>query len=180
MSVITLQEYKMFKGINNPNQDTKLQPLVDSVNSIIEKYCQIALSPTQATGVRLTNHYSVLILPKAPVIEVTSVGIKRSSTETEILDPTQYLVDEEEGTLEIIDPMVNLPRNPYSFIVDFTYGMSSVPFALKQAAIELLTYYDKREFNKSKDIGNGQSIDFMDSNIMPPHIKTLLDLYRVL
>jgi len=51
MSVITLNEYKLFKGINNPKQDTQLQPLIDAVNSIIEEYCQVSFSGSVATGV---------------------------------------------------------------------------------------------------------------------------------
>jgi hypothetical protein len=180
MSLLTLQEYKLFKGINNPNQDIKLQPLVDSVNSIIQQYCQLDLEVTTVTGIRVSRHYNTIILPKTNIISLDYLAIKRSSEVTEVLDPDQYILDKESGTLEIIDPLINLPSNPYSFIVDYTFGMDNVPFALKQAAVELMTYYDKREFNKSKDIGNGQSVDFTDSGILPSHIRTILDMYRVL
>lgn len=180
MSVITLNEYKLFKGINNPKQDTQLQPLIDAVNSIIEEYCQVSFSGSVATGVRLNQSNYYIILPDTPIISVEYLGIKRSSEYTEELDSSQYILHPQEGTIELIDPSINLPRNPRAFIVDYTYGYTVVPLALKQAAVELTTYYDKREFNKSKDIGNGQSVDFTDASILPSHIRTILDMFRVL
>lgn len=181
MNVLSLVEYKMFKGINNPNKDLELQPLVDSVNSIIKEYCQTSFGSTTVTGVRVDQYNWNIVLPEAPVISVESLGIKRSSTETEVLvEDEQYLLYKGEGTIEIVDPSIVLPKNPKSFIVDYTYGMDNTPFSLKQAAVELVTYYNKREFNKSKDIGNGQSVDFTDSVILPSHIRTILDMYRVI
>ena len=180
MSIITLNEYKLFKGINNPNQDTKLQPLIDSVNSIIETYCQVSFVGSVKTDVRLNVSNYYIIIPDVPVISVDRLAIKRSSDVLELLDEEQYILYPEEGTIELVDFSLALPSNPRSILCDYTYGHSTVPFAIKQAAVELITYYDKREFNKSKDIGNGQSVDFTDSTILPSHIRTLLDMYRVI
>lgn len=180
MSVITLNEYKLFRGINNPKQDTQLQPLIDSVNSIIDQYCQISFSPRSKTNVRLNESNYYIMLPDVPVVSVERLAIKRSSSSLEELSEEQYILHGEEGTIEIIDFSISMPKNPRSIIADYTYGHSLVPYAVKQAAVELVTYYDKREFNKSKDIGNGQSVDFTDSSVFPTHVRSILDMYRML
>lgn len=180
MSIITLTEYKQFQGINNPNNDLKLQPLVDSVNEVIVRYCQTTFGTVSSTGVRLDSFQYTILLPNCPVQSVEFLGIKRNSEYTEeLLVDEQFLLHPEEGSIELIDPTIVLPSNRRAFVVDYTYGQQ-VPYALKQAANELITYYYKREFNKSKDLGTGQSIDFTDSSVLPPQIRTILDMYRVL
>lgn len=181
MSVITLQEYKQFKGINNPNKDETLQILIDSTNELVESYCQSSFGSVEVSGVRLNQSNYTIILPHAPVSSISELAIKRSSDVTEVLvEDDQFILYPEEGTIELVDPSIQLPKNPRSFIASYTHGVDSVPMSIKLAAVELVTYYDKREFNKSQDIGNGQSVDFTDSSILPSHIRTILDMYRVI
>ena len=180
MTIITLTEYKQFQGINNATQDLRLQPLVDATNEVILRYCQTHFGTAVAEGVRLDAYQYTLLLPKCPIHSVEYLGIKRNSTLTEeLVKDEQFLVHPEEGSIELIDSSIVMPSNRRAFVVDYTYGQP-VPYALKQAANELITYYHKREFNKSKDLGTGQSIDFTDSSVLPPQIRTILDMYRVL
>jgi len=176
-TVITLEEYKLYKGINNPNQDEKLEPLIESCNSIVSTYCGLDFSYNSDYSVVLSNRSNIILLPHAPVIEVTNLTVFSSGT---VISPSQYMLDKDAGMITVIDPTVVMPRTPYGLRADVVHGVEATPHDIKLAAIELVTYYDKREFNKSQDIGNGQSVDFVSDAILPPQIKSVLDLHRVL
>lgn len=178
MAVITLTDYKAAQGMNSPNNDGRLQPIVDSVNALIERYCQTSFSEVTVTDERLTNSGYIIMLNNAPVTTVSSVAIVRASDE--VITSDQYIVFPEEGIIELIDYTIMLPTNPRSFKVTYNYGYAVVPTELERAAIELITYYDKREFDKSKDLGNGQSINFADTSVLPRQVRTILDQYRLL
>lgn len=180
MAIITLAGYKAVSGISSPNQDAKLQPLVDMVNEYIPLYCNTKFEATVVTGARLTQNGTLIILPHAPIISIEAVGIIRSSETTDSLATTDYIVDLESGTIDVIDYTGVLPTKDRSFTIDYTYGFSTVPNAIVAAAYELVRHYEKREFNKQKDLGNGQSLEFTISEVIPVQIKALLDVYRVL
>lgn len=175
--IITLNQYKLFSGINNPNLDLQLQPIVDLVNTLIPRYCNTKFEPIVETGKRLTNNSNVLILPNTPIISIE--GIEMLNTEVTLTDDQWYL-DEETGIVEIIDPYVILPSSPRLVSVDYTWGTSDVPEDVTMAAKELVTYYHKREYHKTKTLSSGQSVDYTDASLFPIQVRSILDLYKVL
>ena len=178
MSIITLSEYKAFVGINSPNQDDKLQPVLDMANNFILQYCNTSFSPVAVTERRLTNTGEMIVLPPCPIVSIQELKFIKATDE--VLTSDQYILDNEEGVIHIIDYTLTLPSNPFSVSVSYTHGYEQAPDTIRHAAMELITHYDKREFNGSKDLGNGQSIDFNDPQVLPTQVKSLLDVYRVL
>lgn len=175
--VISLNQYKLYSGKNTPKEDIQLQPIVDLVNTLIPRYCNTKFSPTVETNKLITNTGNILILPNAPVISVENIELKNTST---VLAADQYYLDTDTGIVELLDSALILPRSPRSVSVDYTWGTTEVPEDVVLAAVELVTYYYKREFYKSKTLSSGQSVDYADPSLIPTHVKGILDLYKVL
>lgn len=173
--IISLNQYKLYSGINNPNLDIQLQPIVDLVNSLIPRYCNTKFEPIVETDKLLTNNSNVIILPNTPVISIERMVVKDLE-----LTSDQWYLDEETGIVEVIDPYVILPTGPRAISIDYTWGTQNPPEDLVMAAKELVTYYHKREFAKTKTLSSGQSVDYTDPNIFPIHVRAILDLYKVL
>lgn len=163
--MILLEDYKSYVEINSPNQDSKLTPLVAYVNDFVEKYCGTKFSPQTVTGERLLISEGGFILPNAPLISIDNIELINDDRTFE------YWPRLEEGTVE-----VDFEDSVYAR-VDYTWGFSQMPDGVKLPCYELITYFSKREFNKSRSLG-GETITYLDPSVIPPHIRAGLDLYR--
>lgn len=173
MSIITLAEFKSYAEISNPKHDTKLQALVDFVNSYIENFCNVEFSETIVLQKKLTSTNGIdLLIPYYPLVSVQELRYNG-----DVVDPSIYEVNTDLGS---IDSLTYFGTKRFAFEVDFTYGYSAVPADLKLAAMELVAHYQKREFTKSRNLGNGESATYEDSQTIPSHIRMVLNMYRVL
>ena len=179
MALITLTEYKTFIGKSNPNDDAKLQPLVDMANEYIPLYCNTPFESTVVTGKRLTNFEYSIILPHAPILSVEDLKVIISGNQVDI-DSADYIVDLEEGIIHLVDYTGAMPTKSFGFLADYTYGAATIPKPVMLAAFELVRHYEKREFNKQKDLGNGQKVDYSPTEVIPQQVRSMLDVYRVL
>jgi hypothetical protein len=118
-----------------------------------------------------------VVLPEYPITSIDAVRVMQGNVELEEVPEEKWYLSES-GVLTIFDQV--FPSKPMNLSIDFTYGHSSVPASLKLAAYELVTYFSKREFNKSRNIGGGETAQFADANVVPQHIRASLDLFRVL
>ncbi len=171
--VITLEDYKSYAGIANPKSDEKLQFIVDFVNEYIINYCNTAFTTTVVTGERVTSHdgYEIL-LKNAPVQSVEEIRIYDAA-----VDDTTYIVDTDLGGVESID---GFSTGRLVYEVDYTHGHASVPTDLVLSALEFVTHLHKREFNKSRNLGNGESADYGDPELMPAQVRIGLNMHKVL
>lgn len=170
-NIIVLEDYKSFAAIKNPNNDEKLQWYVDYVNALILNYCNTNFAPTVVVGKKVTAHdsFSVLV-PNAPVISVQEVRVNGTAT-------TDYELDSEMGLIEFLSAVTN---TRFAIEVDYTYGHSGVPADLQLSALEFVRYLDKQEYNKSRNLGNGESAAYGDPEQIPPYIRLAMNQYKVL
>jgi len=176
MSIITLEEYKTYAGILNPNQDSTLTPIVAFVNDLIPKVCGISIGEVTKTDYPVTLIWDSILFKEHPVNNITSLSIK---TTGQVIDPTTYELNTEEGCLDILEEPITLPRTKNSLVCTYTYGFITAPDALVQAAHELVQYYAKREFNKSRNQA-GEGATYATAKGIPPHVMAGLNLYRVI
>lgn len=165
--MITLEGYKAYAEINSPNSDNKLTSLVAYANDFIEKYCGTKFEPTTVVNEKYTVYGSDVVLKNAPLISVealTSLGLVDLAHDVEV----------EESILVLDESLLG-----EKVLASYTYGYPEMPSAVELAGFELITYFSKREFNKSKSLG-GENITYLDPAVIPPHIRAPLDLYRVL
>lgn len=179
MSIITLDEYKTYAAINNPNGDDKLEMLVGYVNDLIVKFCATSFEPITEVDKRLTITGPEVVLPHAPIISLDEVRIMQGRNVLSTLDLLDLYLEPEQGIFTITSGII-IPSNYLNISVDYTYGYSEPPQTVKISAYELVTHLSKREFNKSRNLGNGETATYSDPTVLPPHIRTGLDLYRVI
>lgn len=179
MSIITLDEYKTYAGISNPAGDDKLQMLVDYANSLISEYCATSFESRSEVDKRQSITGTEVVLDHAPVLSVDEVRIMQGRNVLSVIDPLDIYLEPEQGIFTITSG-ITFPSTALNISVDYTHGYSEVPHTVKVSAYELVTHLSKREFNKSRNLGNGETAAYSDPTILPPHIRTGLDLYRVL
>jgi hypothetical protein len=138
MSIIALEDYKAYAGITNPNSDTKLQYIVDSVNDYITEYCNTNFSPVVKTDIRTLHNNTTIILPDAPTISVEALNIVELDGTKTLVEATSYIVDLEGGVIDIVDPTITIPTRKFAFSADYTCGHAAAPNALVLSALELL------------------------------------------
>lgn len=162
MEFITLEEYKDFEGIKSPEDNVRIQFLVDSVNS-------------QVSGIlgadELTDYTNKTT--RAPINIILDTDAKARD----------IVVTDEEG-----EPLEGLTggkgyytfTNEYIGIVNFTLPnrFLVVPNDIKLATAQLIRYYRSNEY-KASISGAGQSVAYVSltSNI-PRHVMSVLAIYR--
>lgn len=172
MVIITLEDYRSYASINNPKSDEKLQYIVDFVNSYITNYCNTSFEPVSVTS-KLTSMDGIeVLLPHAPVVSIEELRV--GST---VIDSAAYVLYNAEGYLEMLG---SITTARLGIEVDYTHGFSTVPADLILSALEFVTHLHKREFTKSRNLGNGESADYGDPELMPTQVRIGLNMYRVL
>ncbi len=107
--------------------------------------------------------------PLASVEEVRYLGTA--------LAPDSYILDKGEGTIIMLNSIVT---TRFAFEVDYTHGFATVPQDLALSALEFVTHLHKREFTKSRNLGNGEQADYGDPELMPTQVRLGLNMYRLL
>lgn len=179
-SIITLDGYKEYAGIQSPKQDDQLQVAVDYASSLVEAYCNTSFSPVSVADKRVTvlqTDYEVVI-PNAPIISLDSASTYADGAVVEVIDLTKCYLESDVGILTL-PYNLQLPARRNNVSLSYTYGYSAPPPAVVLATYELVTHINKREFVKSKSV-DGQNANFQDPKVLPVHIRTALDLFKVL
>lgn len=170
MVIVTLDDYKSYAGIANPKTDEKLQYLIDFVNAYALNYCNTSFEPVSTTSKVTSMDGYEIILPQVPVTGVSELRVNGL-----VIDPSLYILDPGEGSIEMIG---SVTTGRFAIEVDYTYGYDEVPYDLALSALEFVTYLHKREFTKSRNLGNGESSDYGDSQLMPTQVRVGFNMYR--
>ena len=173
MSIITLDDYKAYAGINSAASDQKLQPVVDFANNYIQQYCNVAFTPTTVTEEKQTcsDGYSI-ILDHGYVNSIQEIRLNGTA-----LDAAYYYIQNADGGIIEFEPTITIPETRNYIEVDYTHGLSSAPDSIKLSALEFVTHIHKRVFKQSASIG-GESASFARVENIPAHIKLALNMYK--
>ena len=200
MDLITLEEYKDFKGIKKPDDDSKNQMLISMVSALIQTYLGIPSQESDTGGVitetfLLDYDTNIIYLKHYPVESVISVTEPDrytwdSTIHVPLVYGSEYILDAADGALiRQYTPggFANWPIAPgvttVSYIVapKWEGGTTNVPFDLKLAAIKLVDYYKDEEYRQSKTISAGGSTSVVNTlaqgTDFPKHIQVVLDRY---
>jgi len=198
-NLITLDDYKLLEGINSTSSDDKFEYLITAVSKLVRTYTgqefdTYAGSPgkTEIFDIQWDTH--VVQLAETPVINISAVYERSSQAEAynELFangtnskyewyfdDITESIFrTEESGAYR------NWPRGVGSVKVIYTSGYAVIPYDLKLAVADLITYYHKDEYKERQSIGSASREGAGVSTIrndpgFPDHIRRVLDLYRV-
>lgn len=193
-NLITLDEYKAAKGIVKTDQDPILENLITNVSGIIQRYLQRSFVNEGVIEEIFTVDYDTpyIYLDNYPIFEVVSVTtIDPESHDSSVYyayDEDLYTVDLAKGKLTSFNKC-GWPQGLESVKVSYRLVEENeevvIPPALKQATIDLVTYYHKEQWRDSQQL-MGASINNQtgagNRNIpdksFPPHIQRVLDLFK--
>jgi hypothetical protein len=185
--LITLNDYKTYKGIAKPDSDEKIQLLITAVSDLIKAYVGHGITDNWDTALveryELPYDTTLLYLNVYPIREIVSVeevlggyiGGLDSTIHYPVEFNTGYTFDNGSGTLTRIG-------GNWARTIEVTYkaGYATVPQQIKLAAIELISYYLNEEWKPARTM-QGTSIAGPATEVggMPKHIIPLLDNYKV-
>ena len=194
--LITLAEYKEYKGISNPDRDGKFQILITRASALIETYCNRKFIEYSAVADARIEWFDGITnkveLTEFPVISVETVYTSPDGGMTQTLltegasGLTGYFVDLEAGEVFMqlgVNNFIDSYNIPYrSLEITYTAGYTeeNLPEDLKLAVMDLVEYYEDEQRNPAKSL-LGATIDNPQpylANSFPPHIRRVLDLYR--
>lgn len=179
--LITLQEYKLHAGISSTEFDDKLNQIINRVSEVVKTHCNrlfIDAFDPQANQflaiVEYAEHDGYYFPNEFPVQELISV--EYSSDLGTTYTPVTAVFDRVKEGIYIEE---RGRYGPNAFKITYTGGFKTTPEDLKLAVIDLVDYYYRGESSPRKSSGTNV-IEYVTTSDMPPHIKRVLDLYRVL
>ena len=199
--LVTLDAYKEFVGVKNTDKDGRRQLLITLVSKLVKSYCArtfidfVTLDKTEYFDARTTE----VTLAEFPVISITSVktsidgGITQVTLTENEASGAGFFADLEDSKIftqvEDLQFLTTVGHPHKSLEVVYNAGYTEdndgvtpeVPLDLRIAVFDLVAYYENNEKTISKQMA-AASIDNPTStttNDFPPHIKRILDLYRM-
>jgi hypothetical protein len=192
MNLISLEEYKTFKGISGFTEDSKITPLISSVSQLIKTYCNRQFVDYYATDLTetftITWETTVLRLRESPVVSITSVAERQDvSSNYVVLGASDFYLDTFTDSIYRVDGSGFTPFQMGAGAVRVIYkaGYSTCPEDLKLATIDMVNYYFKEDYKTARSIGTASmqgpanNRNIVGSAAFPDHIKRVLDLYRL-
>jgi len=187
-NLVSLNEYKINKGINSVKEDERIESLITSVSQLVKTYCgNSILSATHVENFSINWGTNLVQLTESPANSIVSVNIRDSYSDSYTGLPTsEYFLESSTDSVYRVNTTGtarNWPTGPASVRVEYTAGYAVCPSDLKLAVFDLITYYLKDE-HKARQTLAGASIQNESSSsqrnnvAFPDHIKRVLDLYK--
>lgn len=180
-NLVTLSEYKAYAEIKSTNSDVLINILIPRISQFIKNYCRRTfLDYTYDSKVEVFNGGDeYIMLEENPIINISSVEWSSDfgQTYTPLTEFTQWVLDG-----ELIRPITTdiFQEQLLGYRVTYTGGFDPLPEDLKQATMDLITYYRKNDGNvnstKFTNTTNMQ-IEYISDAALPAYIRRILDFY---
>ena len=187
--LVTLQDYKDYKGITTTDQDVAYEALITQVSTLVKTYCDRTFVDNYSVD-KIESYdgfdNSSIFLSEFPVVSITSVTTSTDGGVT-VTPFTDYYVDNDTGELTTGNGTMFI-QNAYNSIpfksLTITYmgGFLTIPDDLKLVVLDIVYYYHSSSFNPNKRLQSASvdtvSFSKLGDSSYPPHIKRVLDMYR--
>lgn len=197
-NLLSLDDYKIFKGITSDTNDDKLDALLTSISKLVRTYCSqefdtYAGSPGKTEYFDIQWNTHVVQLHESPVIAVEAVYERAAQSEAYTQLYTAGENDRYDWYFDSVTDAVfrtsetggymNWPYGVGAVKVIYTAGFTTIPDDIKLAVVDLVHYYDKAEYKQMLTIGSTTQQGAPNTQIrndpgFPDHIRRVLDLYR--
>jgi hypothetical protein len=196
--LISLSDYKEYKGINSATRDGKFQAIITYASALVESYCArtfIDYASTPGVTEWFDSHQEIVYLKHFPLIQVNSVdtsidgGITQVAMVQDDPDSAGFFVDLENGavrTQKTGDKFLEKSyyNTPYrSLEINYNAGYAdkdALPADLRLAILDIISYIESNEDKPTQNL-LGATLDNplpYVANSFPAHIRRVLDLYR--
>lgn len=183
--IITLPDYKSYKGLTKDTEDVSLSIIVSAVNNLIKAYLNrpIGLADDEniVEYVNLDYGTNVIFPNNWPISEVVSIteipyGYTYDST---VHFPLNYNTEYTVAGDRIYKTNGYWRQGPQAVRLEYRAGFQDIPGDLRLAALELVDYYHKNEYMQSRVAGNTTITNVVTGNAeLPPHVRVILDNYK--
>lgn len=184
MDLVTVNQYKAYRGITGNAEDTRLNVIVPSVSTLVKNYCGRSfldyVSTNKVDTFSMKWPQNVVFLSEIPVISVISVEEAEEGSTYTTLTTDQYKVDDFLDAVYRIEAgkRQDYPEGINSVRVTYRGGYPTLPSDLRLAVTDLITYYLKEEWKPEKNQGTFTIRNEGGEPNFPEHINRVLDLYR--
>jgi len=185
-NLVTLEEYKRYKGISSEKDDSKLRFILNSVSVLIKTYCgRTFIDYYTASKTEYSNgaDYGLQFVDESPIQAISSVNVSTDGgvTKTLLVENTDYFVDYESGCLTTAggSSFVSSSVAHKSLEVIYTGGYEKTPEDLALAIYDLIDYYRNEEYTQTKTM-NSATIEQPEllTTDFPTHVQRILKLYK--
>lgn len=201
-NLVTLDDYKVYEGINGTNEDDKLEVIVTSVNALVRTYCNSTIIDNYATviteyaDIQWDTH--VVQLKKSPIVQNANFKVYERTSQSEAYtriyrdgggSPAEYswafddvtdsiMRTNEDGTYTLF------PKGVKCVKIEYNYGYATTPYDLKLGIVDLITYYRNKEHKPRFTLGSAtvqnKSVNSEVAEVgFPEHIRRILDMYKI-
>lgn len=179
IDLISIDDYKTYATIKSVEYDAKISLIITSVSALVRSYCGRNLISEDPIEEYDNGGNALVYTEEFPIASITS--IEKSDDYGVTYNPltvgTDFVFDKQRQAIYIItEDEVYIP-NKYK--ITYIAGYETTPEDLKIALLDLVDYYYKNE-TVPKRMSNFVTIEYVKTADFPPHIKRVLDLYRVI
>ena len=177
--IITPQEYNTFIGYEGSKVEPRVPQIIKAVSSTISNYLgySISSSGTKSDSIRLIEGRNIYYLDSMDVSSIDSSRYYSRDTDTST-DLFAYKDIILSGSR--IELMVDWPIKENDILFVEYNVPKEVQEDIKLAALMLTRYYVKDEYIAQGMSAAGSSITYITGKNLPPHVRTILDLHRLL
>lgn len=179
-ALCTVQNLVDFGGesINEANDRSTLESLINSVSASIETYCSRKFLTREYTEYHDGTGEPYIFPYNSPITTVSGIWIDASWVwDGDAIDSTSYrIVNDNHIAFNNFIPYVG----EQNIKITYTAGYATVPYDVQQVVIEeaLRRYKNKNNIGKSAIVSSDMGqITLMTDDILPVN-KTILDAYR--
>ena len=182
-NLITLAEFKAYKGINSTNQDDTINSIIPKVSAFVKTFCKRTFID-YVDDVKVETVAAApksILLTEFPVVEVISVEESKDYGRSyiELAEYDNFIVDKQAGC--VVSTYNEFTTMPNGYVVTYKGGyVEGLPEDLKLAVLDLVEYYIKNDsaVHSPKAPGtNSVQIEYISTTSLPAHIKRVLDQY---
>ena len=191
VNLVTIQEFKSYKGINSEEYDPIISFLIGGVSDFIKNVTNRQLIEySSKSKIEYFNAVgAAYYLPEEfPLLSVSELAtsVDGGVTYTPLVVNVDYFVDTKDDLVLSNTSTTGFLTSSISHNsgrITYRGGYVTTPLDLKLAALDLVNHYYKEEYIPSKAL-QGASVEnpviIIDGHRAPPHVQRTLDLYRVL
>ena len=185
ISLVTLNEYKTYIGINSPNQDTVINTIIPKVSELVKSICRRTfIDYLDEPKTEYFDGGDCLNLAEGPVVQILSVeqSTNYGVAYTVLTEYTDWILKKTTEQIIPINPAGYFQDLINGYKVVYTAGYENLPGDLKLAVLDLVTYYLNNDaaVHSTKAPGtNSVQIEYISTTNLPAHIKRVLDLYAM-
>lgn len=183
--LVTKAEYKAYAGITSDTLDAVITAIIPKVSQLVKTICRrtfVDYINDAKTEIYNGGKGNKLFLKEYPILSITSIERSEDygATYTELIEFTDYVIDQEDGSIVSIGIDSVFPSAVNGYKIRYSAGYEELPADLKVAVLDLCTYYIKNDssVHSAKAPGtNSVQIEYITTTNLPARIKRILDLY---